>query len=83
MRRRAHDSIEYGWSSNFERLIDIQYVCGRRLLSEGTSRVRVCGSSSKRVFSMAITAWLAKLLRSSICLSVNGRAPVGRWRRRQ
>ena len=38
-----------------------------------SSRVRACSSSNSRVFSMAITAWSAKVLTSSICLSVNGR----------
>ena len=45
-----------------------------------TSAVAVCccndssrSSFSSRVFSMAITACLAKLLSSSICLSLNGR----------
>ena len=37
------------------------------------SLVRSRNSLSSRAFSMAITAWLAKLLTSSICLSVNGR----------
>ena len=42
-----------------------------------TSAVAVCCSSdsrsspSSRVFSMAITAWSAKVVASSICLSVN------------
>ena len=48
-----------------------------------TSAVAVCccsdsrSSLSRRVFSMAMTACLAKLLTSSICLSVNGRTS---WR---
>ena len=32
-----------------------------------------CSASNSRVFSMAITAWSAKVATSSICLSVNGR----------
>ena len=36
------------------------------------SSVRWRSSLSSRAFSMAITAWAAKLLTSSICLSVNG-----------
>ena len=31
-----------------------------------------CSSLSRRVFSMAMTAWLAKFCTSSICLSVKG-----------
>jgi hypothetical protein len=44
-----------------------------------TSAVAVCccsgsrSSFSSRVFSMAMTAWLAKLVTSAICLSLNGR----------
>src|SRR5260370_41004057 len=36
------------------------------------SRVRACTSSNSRTFSIAITAWSAKVVTSSICLSVNG-----------
>ena len=41
-----------------------------------SSRVRACTSSNSRTFSMAITAWSAKVVTSSICLSVNGRGIV-------
>ena len=37
------------------------------------SRVRACTSSNSRTFSMAITAWSAKVVTNSICLSVNGK----------
>ena len=43
------------------------------------SAVAVCRSSAslvslnRRTFSIAITAWSAKVLSSAICLSVNGR----------
>ena len=40
-----------------------------------SSRVRCCSASNSRTFSIAITAWSAKVVTSSICLSVNGR----RW----
>ena len=36
------------------------------------SRVRACTSSNSRTFSIAIAAWSAKVVTSSICLSVNG-----------
>ena len=36
------------------------------------SRLRACTSSNSRAFSMAMTAWSAKVSTSSICLSVNG-----------
>ena len=49
----------------------------RQLLDRfGEFPVRACTSSNSRTFSMAITAWSAKVLSSSICLSVNG--PVSR-----
>ena len=41
-----------------------------------SSRVRACTSSNSRTFSIAITAWSAKVSTSSICLSVNGRTVV-------
>ena len=41
-----------------------------------SSRVRCCSASNSRTFSIAITAWSAKVVTSSICLSVNGRAAV-------
>ena len=40
------------------------------------SSVRWRSSLSSRVFSIAITAWLAKFFTSSICLSVNGRTSL-------
>src|SRR5215813_14143727 len=56
---------------------------GELLITWRTSDVAVCccrdsrSSLSRRVFSMAMRAWLAKFLTSSICLSVNGRTS---WR---
>src|SRR5262249_45015008 len=38
-----------------------------------SSRVRACTSSKRRVYSMAMTAWSAKVLTSSIWRSVHGR----------
>jgi hypothetical protein len=38
-----------------------------------SSRVRACTASNSRTFSIAITAWSAKVATSSICLSPNGR----------
>jgi len=37
-----------------------------------SSRVRACTSSNNRTFSIAITAWSANVVTSSICLVVNG-----------
>ena len=41
--------------------------------NSASPRCAVCTSSNSRTFSMAITAWSAKVVTSSICLSVNGR----------
>ena len=41
--------------------------------SDSKVAVRACTSSNRRTFSIAITAWSAKVSTSSICLSVNGR----------
>ena len=50
-------------------------VCCCRL---ARSRVRACTSSNRRTFSIAITAWSANVVTSSICLSVNGLTSVRR-----
>src|SRR2546430_2329001 len=74
--RRAADSTSVcstAWRSKVERLITLS-----------TSAVAVCccsdsrSSLSRRVFSMAMTACAAKLLTSSICLSLNG---LTSWRK--
>ena len=57
-----------------------------RLITLSTSAVAVCccsdsrNSLSSRAFSIAMTAWAAKFVTSSICLSVNGAPPGGKWR---
>ena len=54
---------------------DLEHVGGGGLLLQRFAQilVRACTSSNSRAFSMAITAWSAKVVTSSICLSVNGR----------
>ena len=49
---------------------DVAVCCSS---DSASSRVRCCSASNKRTFSIAITAWSAKVVTSSICLSVNGR----------
>ena len=49
---------------------EVAVCCSNASLS---SRVRACTSSNRRAFSIAITAWSAKVVTNSICLSVNGR----------
>ena len=41
-------------------------------------RLRSCSSLNNLKFSMAITAWSAKVFRRAICFSVNGRTSVRR-----
>ncbi len=41
------------------------------------ARLRTSSSWNRRTFSIAITAWSAKVSSSLICLSVNGRTSVG------
>ena len=47
---------------------DVAVCCSSDSVS---SRVRCCSFNS-RAFSIAITAWSAKIVTSSICLSLNG-----------
>ena len=54
--------------------ISLVAVCCSRVSVR--SRLRASSSLKSRTFSMAITAWSAKVLRSSICPSVNGPASV-------
>src|SRR5262249_43932591 len=42
-----------------------------------SSFVRACSASNRRTFSMAITAWSAKVCNSAICLSEKGRTLGG------
>ena len=53
-----------GWRSSGERLMTPKHLASRRLVFERlsvSSRVRACTSSNSRVFSMAMTAWSAKV----------------------
>ena len=52
---------------------DLEHVGGGRLLLQRFVSSVALHLSSSRAFSMAMTAWSAKFLTNSICLSVNGR----------
>ena len=69
------ERIEYGLQIEGRAADDLEHVGGGGLLLQRLAQlaVRACTSSNSRVFSMAITAWSAKVVTSSICLSVNGR----------
>ena len=74
---RSPGELLITWSTS-----DVAVCCSSNSVS---SRVRCCSASNSRVFSIAITAWSAKVSASSICLSVKGRtdfrpkvmAPIG------
>ncbi len=76
-----------GWRSVGEleitrRISAVAVCCSRASVS---SRLRAPSSWNRRTFSMAITAWSAKVWRSAICVSEKGRpssrvtliAPIG------
>jgi hypothetical protein len=49
-------------------------------LASASASVRCFSASNSRTFSIAITAWLAKVSTSAICLSRNGRISIRRIR---
>ena len=53
---------------------DAEHLGGRGLMLQRLAQFRVALAEflEQRTFSMAITAWSAKVLRRAICLSVNG-----------
>src|SRR5690242_13244083 len=69
--------------------VGIQHLLGLGRLGEGGVAAQIaehdddlasmacwCNSPSSRAFSIAITAWAAKLCNSPICLSENGRTSL-------
>ena len=71
--RRLDKRFEHGLQVERRAADDLEHVGGGGLLLQRLAR----SSLSRRVFSMAMTAWAAKFVTSSICLSVNGRTS---WR---
>ena len=73
-RRAAFSSIvsNTGSRSPGERLMTLSTSDGGGLLLQIAQISCARSSLSSRVFSMAMTAWSAKFLTSSICFSVNG-----------
>jgi hypothetical protein len=63
-----------GWRSKVERLMTLStsLVAVWYSSDSSSSRVRACNSPSSRAFSIAMTAWSAKVRTSSICRSVYG-----------
>ena len=72
---RLNQRIEHRLQIEGRATDDLEHVGGGGLLLQRLAelRVRACTSSNSRTFSIAITAWSAKVVTSSICLSVNGR----------
>ena len=75
-RRRLPQGVEHGLQVECRAADDLEHVGRRRLLLQrlASSAVRACTSSNSRTFSMAITAWSAKVWTSAIWRSVNSRA---------
>ena len=70
-------AVSWPSEASFSRL-DQAVLRGAQVL-ERLRPVRACVPrtlSNRRTFSIAITAWSAKVVTSSICLSVNGRTSV-------
>ena len=61
---------------------DAEHLGGRGLMLQSLAQFRIAllNSLNKRTFSIAMTAWSAKVLRSAICLSENGRTSNRRMR---
>ncbi len=78
-RRSATIVSKTGWTSVGELRDDPEDLARRRLLLERLGEVavpRFSSSVKRRTFSMAMTAWSAKVLRSSIC-AVGERSGLG------
>ena len=75
------DGIEHRLHVRGRAADDAEHLGRRRLMLQGLAQfcVALLSSLNSRTFSMAITAWSAKVLSSLICLSVNGRTSVGEY----
>jgi hypothetical protein len=76
---RSHDGVQDGLQIVGRSADNAEHVAGRSLVFKGLLKLAfACSASNSRVFSMAMTAWSAKVLSNSICRSVNGRTSVRR-----
>ena len=68
------DGVEHRLHVRGRAADDAEHLGRRRLMFQGLAQFCVAFRSSlnSRTFSMAITAWSAKVSRRAICLSVNG-----------
>ena len=69
-----------GWMSVGELAMTPRISLVAVCCSNASQSVAFLSSLNSRTFSIAITAWSAKVSRSAICLSVNGRTSVRRMR---
>ena len=78
----AHRVLQHGLEHRLQLAGRLEITCSTSEVAvccsnaSESSRVRACTSSNSRAFSIAITAWSAKVVSSSICLSVNGLTSV-------
>ncbi len=79
-RRALDDGVEHRLHVRRRAADDAEHLgrCRLMLQASRSSALRSCNSLNSRTFSMAITAWSAKVSRRAICLSVNGRTSVRR-----
>ncbi len=76
--RGLGDRVEHRLNLRGRSADDVEHVAGRRLILQCFLQllVRACTSSNSRAFSIAITAWSANVVTSSICFSVKGATAV-------
>ena len=69
LHRRLDQRVEHRLQVERRAADDLQHVGGRGLLLQRLARVAraACTSSNSRTFSIAMTAWSAKVWTSSIC----------------
>src|SRR5262249_25564138 len=85
MHSARHDRVEHGLHIRLRAADRAEDVTGGRLSSSAavSSRLLAWSSVNRRTFSMAMTAWSAKVFTSSICFSEKGerratvKAPIG------
>ena len=76
------DGIEDRLHIRWRAADNAKHLGGRGLMLQGFSQfcVAFCNSLKSRTFSIAMTAWAAKVSNSLICFSENGRTSVRRMK---
>ena len=80
-RRALDDGVEHRLHVSGRAADDAEHLGRCRLMLQRLAQFRIAllNSLNSRTFSMAMTAWSAKVLRSAICLSEKGRTSVGEY----